>query len=90
MLFVREDRSATVKGVTYPIVSYAYQDDYAHFEVIATDTGVKLNGFTPMLSSQDQIDELFKVIEWAYRNHESLRDNGCSLDQEVLTNELIE
>lgn len=89
MLFVREDYSMTVHRKDSPIVSYKLISTYYNFQIIATHEGVRLNGSTPVLSSQEDVDELFRIIQCCYRHHVSILSTGQPLPQNTLDQEVM-
>lgn len=71
-------------------VTYTLLDDFYPLVVIATSRGVRVAGTSPSLTTQDQIDELVRIMEWGLRHHSSILETGSPISQEVLDQELIE
>ena len=73
-----------------PAVSYRLLDDTFQFNVIATSRGVRLNGSPPLFKTQDDLDELMRIMEWGLRHHRSIIGTGTPIPQEQLNLELSE
>lgn len=80
MQFVRQDDSG--------VVSYDLVHDVFKLKITATKYGARVVGAIPLLRSQSEVDELFQMIQWAFRHHESLVASGKPIPQTTLDNEL--
>ena len=58
------------------------------FTIRADSRGVVLTGLTSYLTSQEHLDELQRVIQWAYRHHLAIQATKKPLNQDDLTSEL--
>lgn len=86
MRFMREEAYENGKqtAVLYRLV---IDLEIHSFTIIANAEGVVIGGTSPILKSQDQIDELFKVIEWSHKHHLGFLKDGRPIPQSLLGNE---